>query len=170
MASASLRCFAFLPDDDDQFALVVNFFGGGSRDHNILIVRDQRILRAIADLGPVWHVGQLAALVSGFLEMLEVIEPDAIEGARRQRQLDFDVGKQMRARCALPFAEGIAVDRDHAVTFDDSPGGLPVRGELQPAHALTFYSAAIRGDVFHAPAAGRGSPRFSRKVLPAYSP
>jgi hypothetical protein len=32
-----------------------------------------------------------------------------------------------------------------------------------------FYSAAIGGDVFHAPAAGRGKPRFSRNVLPAYS-
>ena len=92
-----------LADDDDQFALVVDLFGGGRRDHHVLVMRDQRVLRAIADLGPVRHVGHGAGLVGGFLEMLEVIQPDAIEGARDQRQFDLDVLQRMglRGRAAI---------------------------------------------------------------------
>ena len=114
-----LRLFA---DDDDQLAFVVNLFGGVCRNYHLFVMRDQRILRAIADLGPVGNVGHFAALVRRLLEMPEIIQPDAIEGARHQRQLDLDVGQRMRARRTLPFAEGFAADRDHAIAFDDTPG------------------------------------------------
>ena len=45
-----------LADHDDQLALVVDLLGGGGRDHHVLVMRDQRVLRAIADLGPVGNV------------------------------------------------------------------------------------------------------------------
>src|SRR6185369_15433235 len=108
-------------------------------------------------------------LVGGFLEMLEVVQPDAIEGARDQRQFDLDVFQRMRLRSALPFAERIAVDGDHVVVLDDAPGCLAGRGEFEPTHGSSScsYSAAARGVVFQAPAAGRSKPRFSRSVLPA---
>src|SRR5450631_3883236 len=99
----------------------MNFFGGAGWNDNVFVVRDQRVLRAIADLGPVRDVGHLAALVGGFLEMLEVIEADAIEGARHQWQFDLHPRKRMGALRALPLAEGLAADRDHAVALDDPP-------------------------------------------------
>jgi hypothetical protein len=83
--------FRFLADDDDEFALVVNFLGCARRDHHVLIMGDQRVLCTIADLGPVRHVRHSAGLVGGFLEMLEVVEADTIEGAGDQRQLDLYV-------------------------------------------------------------------------------
>ena len=108
---ASVEVFCLLADDDDELALVVDFLGGIRRDHDVFVMRDQRVLRAIADLGPVGNVRHLAALVGGFLEMLEIVQADAIEGARDQRQFDLDVLQRMRLRGALPFAERIAADR-----------------------------------------------------------
>ena len=129
---------------------------------------DQRVLRAIADLGPVGHVRHRAGLIGGFLEMLEIIQPDAIERARDQRQFDLYVFQRMRLRSALPFAERIAVDGHHVVALDNAPGRLAGSGEFEPTHEVSScYSAAARGLVFQAPAAGRAKPRFSRNVLPA---
>jgi len=130
-----VRVLCLLADDDDQFTFVMNFLGRGRRDHHILIVRDQRILRAIADLGPIWHVRNRAGLVGGFLEMLEIVEADAIEGARDHRQFDLDVIKRMHLRCALPLAEGVAVHGHHLVALDEAPGRVSRGGELEPAHA-----------------------------------
>jgi hypothetical protein len=100
----------------------MDLFGGDRGDDHVLIMRDQRILGAIADLRPVRDFRHLAAFVGGFLEMLEVIETHAIKRPRDQRQLDSNLGKRMRPRRAPPFAERIAVDRDDAVAFDDAPG------------------------------------------------
>ena len=83
--------FHFLADDDGELAFVMDLLGRVGRDHDILVVRDQRVLGAIADLGPVGHRRHFAAPVGGFLEMLQVVQPDAIEGAWHQRQLDPDV-------------------------------------------------------------------------------
>jgi hypothetical protein len=80
-----------LADHDNQLALVVDFLGGGRRDHHLLVMGDQRVLGAVTDLGTVRDVRDRASLVGGFLEMLEVVEADAIEGAGYQRQLDLDV-------------------------------------------------------------------------------
>ncbi len=102
--------FCLFADDDDQFALVVDLLGGIRRDHHVLVMCDQRVLGAIADLGPLGNVRHLAALVGGFLEMLEIVQADAIEGARDQRQFDLDVLQRMRLRGALPLAERIAAD------------------------------------------------------------
>src|SRR6476619_5690587 len=126
-------------------------------------------MRAIADLGPIRHVGYCAKLVGCFLQMLEVVQPDAIERARDQRQLDLHVLQRMGLRAALPFAEGIAVDGDDLVALDDAPGCLARGGEFEPTHELSScsYSAAACGRVFQAPAAGRRKPKFSRSVLPA---
>jgi hypothetical protein len=134
----------------------VNFLGRGRRDHHILVVRDQRVLGAVADLGPVGDIGHLAALVGGFLEMLEIIQPDAIKGARHHRQFDLHLRERMRARRALPFAKGVAADRDHAVALDDAPGGLSIRGEFQPAHLLSLLFG--RGLRLRLPGAGGRAP------------
>src|SRR5215211_5208679 len=125
IAPGELPCL--LADDDDQFALVVNFFGGVRRDHHVLVMCDQRVLRAVTDLGPVRHVRNRAGLLGGFLEMLEIVEADAIEGARDHRQLDLDVAKRMRLLCALPLPEGIAAHGHHLVALDEAPG-RPARG------------------------------------------
>src|SRR5215472_645175 len=124
-------------------------------------MRDQRVLRAIADLRAVVYVGHRAGLVGGFLQVLEIIQSDAIEGARYHRQLDLDVLERKSLRRALVLAKGIAADGEDLVAFDDAPGGIFARGEFQPTHLLIPYSAAARGRVFQAPAAGRLSPRFS---------
>jgi hypothetical protein len=113
--------FCLLADHDREFALVVDLFGRGGRDHDIFIVSNQGILGAIADLGPVRHVRYRAGLVGGFLQMLEVVQSDAIEGARDQRQLDLHILQRMGLRAALPLPEGIAVDGDHLVAFDEPP-------------------------------------------------
>src|SRR6516162_2462288 len=100
--------------------------------------------------------------------MLQIVEADAIEGARDQRQLDLDVLDCMRPRRARPFAERVAIDRYDLIAFDKAPGGLARGSEFHPAHGdFPCYSAAARGGIFQAPAMGRLSPRFSRKVLPA---
>jgi hypothetical protein len=39
---------------------------------------DQRVLRAIAVLGSIRHIGHFAALVRRLLEMLQIVEADAI--------------------------------------------------------------------------------------------
>src|SRR5713226_9870105 len=141
------QMLCLLADDDDQLALVVDLLGSGCRDHDIFVMRDQRVLRAITDLGPIGNIGHFATLVGGFLEMLEVIEADAIERTRHQRQFDFHLRQGMRARCALPLAEGIAADRGYAVTFDDPTRGLSARRKFEPTHAYSLfcYSAATRG-------------------------
>src|SRR5437588_1920799 len=127
---------------------------------------DQRVLRAIADLWPVGHIRHRAGLVGGFLEMLEIIQPDAIERARDQREFDLDVFQRMRLRSALPFAERIAVDGDYVLALDNAPGCLAGGGEFEPTHGVSScYSAATCGRVFQAPAGGRATPRFSRNVL-----
>jgi hypothetical protein len=158
--------FCLLADDDDEFTLVVDLLRRGRGDHNIFVMGDQRVLRAIADFGTVRDGRHLAALIGGLLEVLQVVQSDAIEGARDQRQLDLDAVKRVRLRGALPFAERLAVDLDDAIAFDDAPRGLTCGREFEPAHDLSFYSAAACCLTFHAPAAGRFSPRFSRKVWP----
>ena len=82
----------------------MDLLGGARRNDDLLVVRDQRVLRAIADLGSFRHVGYFAPLVGGLLEVLEVIQADAIEGARHHRHFDLDVFQSMRALGALPFA------------------------------------------------------------------
>ncbi|MGY4482846.1 hypothetical protein ACVWWR_002037 [Bradyrhizobium sp. LM3.2] len=82
---------------------------------------DQRVLCAIADLGPIRHGRHLAALVGGLFQVFQVVQADAVKRARDQRQLDLDLRQRMRARGALPFAKRIAGDRDHLVALDDSP-------------------------------------------------
>src|SRR5437764_3405316 len=128
-----------LADDDDELAFVMDLFGRGRRDHHVLVMRDQRILGAIADFGPVRDVRHFAAFVGGFLEMLQIVQPDAIKRARHQRQFDLDVIKRMHLRRALPLAEGFAVDGDHMIAVDDAPGG-PARGrEFEPTHRSSLF-------------------------------
>src|SRR5664279_613772 len=127
-------------DDDDEFTLVVDLLRRGRGNDDILVVGDQRVLRAIADFGPIRHGGYLAALVGGLLEMLQIVQPDAIEGARDQRQLDPDILQRMASRRALPLAEGLAGDGDDAIIFDDAPGRVAFGGEFQPTHDLFLYS------------------------------
>src|SRR6516164_5070913 len=161
------QMFGLLADDDDELAFVMDLFGSGGRNHHVLIVTDQRVLRAITDLRPVRDVRYLAALVGGLLQVLEVIQPDAVEGAGDEWQLDLDVLQRMRFRRAPPLTEGIALDGCDLLALDDPPGCLARGGEFQPTHDDPSYSAAARGGVFQAPAAGRLRPRFSRSVLPA---
>jgi hypothetical protein len=113
--------FCLFADDHDQLAFVMDLLGRTRRDHHILVMADQRILGAITDLGPVRDVRYLAAFVGGFLQMLEIVQADAIEGARHQRQFDLHIVQRMRLLGALPFAEGIAADGNHSVAFDDAP-------------------------------------------------
>src|SRR5947209_2858661 len=70
--------------------------------------------------------------------MLEIVEPDAVERARHDWQFDLYLRKRIGVGGALPFPEWIATDADHAVGFNNTPGGFSVRGELQPAHRWYF--------------------------------
>src|SRR6516162_8261384 len=125
-----------LADDDDELAFIMDLLGRICGDHDIFVMCNQRILRALADLGPVGNVRHLAALVGGLLEMLEVVQADAIKGARDDRELDFDVVERMRLRGPLPPSERIAADGHDSVAFYKTPGGPSRSGEFQPTHVL----------------------------------
>jgi hypothetical protein len=111
-----------LADHDDKLAFIMDLLGGDRRDDHVLVMRDQRILGAVTDLGPLRDLRHLAAFVGGFLEVFEVIETHAIKRAGDQRQLDLDLAEDISLRRASPLSEGIAVDRDDAVAFGDAPG------------------------------------------------
>ena len=64
------QMFCLLADHDHQFALIVNLLGGIGRDHDILVMRDQRVLRAVTDLGTVWNIGTVPALSAASLRCL----------------------------------------------------------------------------------------------------
>src|ERR1700756_2397376 len=130
------QMFDLLADDDDELAFIVDLVGRGRRDHYVLVMGDQRVLGAIADLGAIGDVRHFAALVGGFLQVLQIIEPDAIKGTRDQRQLDLDVLERVGSRTAPPFAEGIAMNRSDAVAFKDAPGGFARGREFEPTHVM----------------------------------
>src|SRR4029078_8985488 len=110
----------------------------------LLVMGDQRVLRPISDFGATRNFGYFAALVGSLFQMLHVVQPDAIKGARHKRQFDLHIAQQMRARRAMPLAKGIAIDRYHAVAFDKAPRCRSIGGEFEPAHASSSRSAALK--------------------------
>ncbi len=62
------QVFHLLADDDGELALIVDLLGRKRGDHHVLVMGDQRVLRAVADLRPVRDGRYFAALVGGFLK------------------------------------------------------------------------------------------------------
>ena len=79
-----------LADHRDELAFVLHALGRVRRDHDRLAMRDQRIVGAIADIGGGRQIGLLAALFRRLDDVLGVIEPGAVEGARLDRHQQLD--------------------------------------------------------------------------------
>ncbi len=141
----------------------MDLLGRARRDHHILVMGDQRVLRAIANLRPFRHVRHRAGLVGGLLEMLEVVQPDAIEGARDQRQLDLHTQQRDASaspRCHSPKGAPItAIETLSPSTMPCESNVAPAAGDLSQRMKCRFAWLFSRGSRVRFPGAGRWPPQ-----------
>src|SRR5436190_14009075 len=129
-------------DDDDQLALVLHL-GGIPRDDDRLTISDQRVDRAIADVGLLGQVGLDAVLGGHLADVLGVVEADAVEGGRHDRHLDLHRPQVAHDLGALVAGEGIARHLDDAVAFEDAVAGAALMRIPDPTHGSSPCPAAI---------------------------
>ena len=97
-------------------------------------MRDQRVVRAIADIGLGRQFRLLAALLGHFGDVLGVVEPGRVERLRDHRHQKLDRVEPAPCRGALVPGERIALDLDDLVPLDDAVGFAAVRLVSEPAH------------------------------------
>src|SRR5271166_126693 len=121
-------------DHRNEFALVLHALGGVGRDDDRLAMRHQRVIGAITDVRSFRQIRLLTALSRRLDDMLGVVEPGAVEGARLDRHQELDRSQGVTDSGPLIAGERIAAHLGNRVALQDPVGRVSVRLVAYPAH------------------------------------
>src|SRR6266852_84639 len=153
-----------LADHSDQLALVLHEFARILRDHDVLAMRDERVVGAIADIGVGRQLGLLAALFRHLGHVLGVIEPGRVEGFGDHRHEEFARATLAPRRGLLVAGELVALDLDDFVALDDAVGFAPIRLVSEPAHRFPSLSRGFSAIIAQPPKAATGASSCRRST------
>src|SRR5229473_8190168 len=153
-----------LADHSDQLALVLHEFARILRDHDVLAMRNERVVGAIADIGVGRQLGLLAALLRHLGHVLGVVEPGRVKCFRDHRHEEFDCAELAPRRGLLVAGERIAVDLEDLVALDDAVGFAPIRLVSEPAHRFLSLSRGFSEIIAQPPKAATGASSCRRST------
>ena len=115
------------------------------RDDDGLVVRNDGVDRAIADLGARRHIDRRPGLLRVFANVRHVIEAGSVEGARDERHLDADVVEAMELRGLFEIAEWRTAHLADAIAVENPVSACGTGGgEMDPAHVSDRESPGAR--------------------------
>ena len=137
---------AALAEHRDQLALVLELLAGIARLHDILLMRDQRIVGAIADVGARRIGGLGAALCRHAIDVIAIVHADAEEGARDHRQFELHARERRNLPGRFVIAPRSAIDFDDGVVLDCPERRLAANRIPAPFHGfLRVLAQPFRG-------------------------
>jgi len=105
---------------------------------NGFIVRDQRIVGAVANIRLCRQIGLNALLGCDLADVLWIVETDRVERFGDQGELDFDVIECVDFGRLLIAIKRIADDLCDDLVFEDAVSGRAVDSVSDPAHLYSF--------------------------------
>src|SRR5690606_17842428 len=136
------QVLGLLPDDSDEFPLVVHLLGRVTRDYDILFVRDESVHGTVADFRTIRQNCRFSAFRRPLQYVGGIVAPDAIEGPRNYGNLDLDVAERVCTSAALEPGEGISRNLLDMISFENPVYGPVSVRKSHPAHRSSFTRAA----------------------------